>query len=81
MLKLHVCMCAPVYVCSHVCGHTCMWVCVHVWKPAHVTCLPQLLFTLHTEKVKLISSASLANQPAPWAPRLCLPLLGFQMDY
>lgn len=52
-----------------------------MWKPAHVTCLPQLLSTLHTERVELISSASLASQPAPWAPRLCLPMLGFQTDY
>lgn len=74
-------MCARLHVCSHVCGRTCMWVCIRVWKPAHVTCLPQLLSTLHTEKVELISSASLANQPAPWAPRLCCPMLGFQKDY
>lgn len=58
-----------------------MWLCICVWKPAYVTCLPQLLSTLHTEKAELISSASLANQPPPWAPRLCLPLLGFQTDY
>lgn len=58
-----------------------MWVCICVWKPAQITCLPQLLSTLHTEKLELISSARLANQPAPWAPCLCLPLLGFQMGY
>lgn len=74
MLKC-VCVCVPVYVCSHVCG------CAYACGSLHVTCLPQLLSILHTEEVKLISSASLANQPAPWVLRLCLPLLGFQMDY
>lgn len=80
MLKC-VCVCVSVYVYSQVCKRTCMWVCICVWKPAQITCLPQLLSTLHTEKLELISSARLANQPAPWAPCLCLPLLGFQMGY
>lgn len=75
------CVCVSVYVYSQVCKRTCMWVCICVWKPAQITCLPQLLSTLHTEKLELISSARLANQPAPWAPCLCLPLLGFQMGY
>lgn len=80
MLKC-VCVCVSVYVYSQVCKRTCMWVCICVWKPAQITCLPQLLSTLHTEKLELISSARLANQPAPWAPCLCLPLLRFQMGY
>lgn len=76
-IYVKMCLC----VCACLCVLTCMWVCICMWKPAHVTCLPQLLSILHTEEVKLISSASLANQPAPWVLRLCLPLLGFQMDY